>query len=539
MDIKGFLRPIKRKTFDLLVWHIVSMILALGRRKLEKKHTFLPKNKAILFNTQYHWYHSWIDYTMAAALKYRGYEIKMMICDGLPYCEQETFTIKRPSCEDCYRTTKKRADLFGVNSIAISDLISNEKIIEIGKLVDSKTIDELKDYKYLGVDVGLMALRNFTHFYRGVAEIVKERENVFRKCIESALIICESTNDLIKNISFDKVISPNGKFIQSGIALELSKNSQIDFFTWDMFNQNGAAIFSKNDIAHDQKIDDIWPEIQNKGITPTQVNKVNHYYGLQSKSLNTPFKYYDDKVVDDLAEIRTILSLDSQSKLITLFTNVEWDSTAMGQNHAYFDMFDWVTSIIDFVLDAEGIDLVIRAHPGESKVPRHLKTESQICERVLRKYKKLPTNIKLVKPESNLSSYALSKLSDVSMVYTSTLGLEFALMGIRPWVAATPYYSGKGFTIDIKSHDQFIDFFLGSSTSSKLNDKEIESARILAYTIKFCRFFQYPVFDDNGRFQLFDYSILFNNSSNETINNICNFIEGDRDYLNLGPSAFS
>ena len=127
--IKNFIRLLKRKTLDIFIWKIISLFIIFGRKKLEKNLTIKPNNKSILFNTQYHWYHSWIDYTTAAALKYRGYDVKMIICDGMPYCEQETLTIKRPTCSSCYKDTKTRADLFGLSTVKISELITKEKII--------------------------------------------------------------------------------------------------------------------------------------------------------------------------------------------------------------------------------------------------------------------------------------------------------------------------------------------------------------------------------------------------------------------------
>jgi len=536
--LEKIIKPIKKNTFDILAWNIISLVIKFGRKKAERNFNIQTKNQSVLFNTQYHWYHSWVDYSMAAALKYRGFNVKMIICDGLPYCEQETVSVKRPSCSSCYKGTKKKVDLFGLSSVKISELITKEKIIEIGELSKKNNIDNLKIYKKLKVNIGEMALRNLTHFYKGVVEIFGDREVVFRKCIESALIICEANNNLFKSNRFDKVIGPNGKFIQSGIALELSELYKIDYYTWDVFNQ-GGAIFSKNDIAHDQKIDSVWPSIKIDSINKLQINKVNEFYGLQSKSLNTPFKYYDKNVVNDFSKISAELSLNKNSRLITLFTNVEWDSTAMGQNLAYFDMFDWVSSIIDFVIDKKNIDLIIRAHPGESKVPKHLKTNSKICDRILVKYENLPAHIKLIGPKSNLSSYALSKLSDIAMVYTSTLGLEFALMGIKPWVAATPYYSGKGFTLDIKSHEHFKDLFLDSKLVNKVSKKELENARILAYAVRFRRVFNYPIFDHNGKFKLFDYQILLNSDADNTIQNICDFIEDKRNYLDLGSNINS
>ena len=314
----------------------------------------------------------------------------------------------------------------------------------------------------------------------------------------------------------------------------------INFYTWDVFTQNGATIFAKNNVAHDQEINDVWNDIKDTPLNSKQSNDVDVFYDLQSKSLSTPFRYYDDSVIDDAKEIKSTLGLRQKSKIITLFTNVEWDSTAMGQDLAYTDMFHWVKSMVELAIHDQDIDLIVRAHPGEVKVPRHLQTQSCICDRVMDEFRTIPNNVKLIKPEDNISSYTLSGISDIVMVYTSTLGLEFALMGIRPWVAATPYYSNKGFTLDITSHEKLVNLLRDLNISSKLTLSEVELAKRFAHAIKFRRLFRYPVFNEKGRFQLFDYEILMpNNENSNAIGNVCSFIEDDTGCLDLGPPAIS
>ena len=292
-------------------------------------------------------------------------------------------------------------------------------------------------------------------------------------------------------------------------------------------------------MSHDQEINDIWDDIKHTSLNNKQSNEVDIFYDLQSKSLSTPYRYYDDTVIEDTEEIKLKLLLRKKSKVITLFTNVEWDSTAMGQDLAYTDMFHWVKSMVELAIQNQDIDLIIRAHPGEIKVPKPLQTQSCVCDRVLNEFHTLPANVKLIQPEDNVSSYALSSISNIVMVYTSTLGLEFSLMGIKPWVAATPYYSGKGFTIDIVSHEQLVKMIEDFKMNDKLNEKEVGFAKRLAYVIKFRRLFHYPVFNEKGEFQLFNYNIVApgNGKDSVVIQNVCDFIEDKRGYLDLGPAA--
>jgi hypothetical protein len=522
-----------------IVNNAISLTILASKSRLKYSTPETLNGSNILFNTQYHWYHSWVDYTLAAALQYRGHKVKMLICDGVSYCEQETLTVERPSCSSCYKNTHNKTKLFGIDTIKLSQLVSGEERQKYFDLSTQLSIENLITYQYLGVDIGKIAFRNFAHYYKGFFKVDTSKELIFRKCIESALLVCGATNNYLSKNKIDKIITPNGKFIQSGIAVDLARLNNINFYTWDAFTQNGATIFAKNNVAHDQEINDIWDDIKGKPLNSKQSNDVDIFYGLQSKSLSTPFRYYDDSVINNTQEIKSTLELREESKIITLFTNVEWDSTAMGQDLAYTDMFHWVKSMVELAIYDQDIDLIIRAHPGEVKVPKYLQTQSCICDRVIDEFCTIPDNVKLIKPEDNISSYTLSSISDIVMVYTSTLGLEFALMGIRPWVAATPYYSNKGFTLDITSHEKLLDIIRDSRISNELTLNEVELAKRFAHAIKFRRLFRYPVFNEKGKFQLFNYNIITTDNSEDGVvmQNVCDFIEDKKGYLDLGPSA--
>lgn len=533
----SFLKPLMFFK-NLIVTNVVSLIILVTKNRVKYSIPENSNKNNILFNTQYHTYHSWVDYTLAAALKYRGHKVKILICDGAPYCEQETKLAKRPNCKSCYKNTHDKVKLFGIDTIKLSKLVSKEERKGYFNLSKKISVDNLIDYKFMGVDVGKIAYRNFIHYFKGSFKIDVKKESIFRNCFESALLVCGATNNYLSKNKIDKIITTNGKFIQSGIAIDLAKFRAINFYTWDFFTQNSAFIFAKNNIAHDQEINDVWDNIKNKPLDVKQLNEVETFYNLQSKSLTTPFRYYDESVIRDSNEIKLKLDLRKNSKVITLFTNVEWDSTAMGQDHAFLDMFHWVKSMVELAISNQDIDLIIRAHPGETKVPKQLQSQAKICDRLIDEFQTIPENVKLVKPDDNISSYILADISDVVMVYTSTLGLEFALMGIRSWVIAKSYYANKGFTLDITSHAQLIDMIKNQRAPKKLTMSEIKLAKRFAYAIKFRRLFNYPVFNKKGKLQLFNYKILLpDNKRDNVIGNICNFIEDEVTCLDLGPSA--
>lgn len=534
---RSLLRPLKRVFYEDVFDRIESRSIKRKRFQAESAYDYHQEiQEGILFNTQYHWYYSWVDYTVAASLKYRGYSPVMFLCDGLPYCEYETISVKRPNCARCYTLTKRHVDAFGLGSFKLSELLDVYTREESKRVAYEEPIESLVNLQYQGINIGEIAHRNYIHYYKGVYDIAGDngRESVFRKCIYSAMLISFATMAIVEKIRPTKIVTPNGKFIQSGISIEVARKYELPYYTWDVFTQQTAATFAVNEVSHNQKIDDVWGEIKKQELTEIQKGELSKFFNLQSKSENTPYRYYDADVIDEAKDVLDILSLHSASRVISLFPNVEWDSTAMGLNGPYKSMHDWIFSMIDFAINNTEFDLVVRAHPGELKVPYNLRTNTPICDVVRKKFCILPSNIHLVDPTDDISSYTLAAISEVVMVYTSTLGIEFALNGIRPWVAANSYYAKKGFTQDVDSQSQ-VELLLKTAAISKyLSEDEVELARKLAYAVKFRRSFSYPLFDPDGKFSLHEYSTLFP-GNNSVIDNICAFIENKRNYLDMGP----
>lgn len=533
--IKSFLRPVKRVFDEDILDRMISLSINKKRVAAEKEfHSPEDKQEVILFNAQYHWYYSWVDYTIAAALKYRGYKPVVFICDGLPYCEYETSSITRPDCARCYRLTKRHVDVFGLQNYKLSEMLNESVVDESKNIAYGTPVALLGELEHEDVNIGEIAHRNYIHYLKGVHDITPETEGIFRKCIHSALLINNATIALTKKIEPSRVITPNGKFIQSGISIEVAKNFKLPYYTWDVFTQHTATTFAKNEVAHNQKVDDVWDDIKSEDLTEKQKNELKEFFNLQSRSENTPYQYYGADVIEDANVIKKELGLRTDSRIISLFPNVEWDSTAMGLNGPYKSMHDWVFSMIGFAKANPDFDLIVRAHPGELKVPYNLRTSTPICDVIRAKAIPLPSNIHLIDATDDISSYTLAAMSEVVMVYTSTLGIEFALDGIRAWVAAKSYYAGKGFTLDIINQQHVETLLKEGSVDKFLNDDELELAKKLAYAVKFKRAFSYPLFDPVGKFFLNDYERLFP-GNDVVIDNICDFIEDKRSYMDLGP----
>lgn len=487
----------------------------------------------ILFNTQYSSFYVWIEYIMAHRLRERGHKPKFLFCDGLPYCEQETITFHRPSCKACYARSKRLAQAFSVDYQPLSEFLTQECREEANQISCHEPIEKLRSFKSLGVEIGEISFRNMVHYYKGTFPIEGKFEKQYRIIFESAYLTLKATENYFKRNKVDTLVSTNGKFIQSGVGVEFAENFKTDYVTWEVINQISGAVFARNRISLEFRIDEEWEKDKDIPLLGEQRAKIIRNFDDQSKSKGLLFRLIEPHYESNRDQILKRLDLDRNNPIVAMFPNVEWDSTAMIPS-GFSSMLDWLCSGIDYAVEHPDYQFIIRAHPGESKVPYDLKTRAPICDRLRKIYTDMPINVKLVGPEEEVSSYAIGEMANVVMVFSSTLGLEFSLRSLKPWVAARTYYSAKGFTEDLLSRDDMYERLDRKEFDIKLTPTELSYAERFAYMIRYRYYFSFP-FSNNKGFD-FELYIASQNKTHEVIENVCDLVDSERSCLDLGKA---
>ena len=134
-----------------------------------------------------------------------------------------------------------------------------------------------------------------------------------------------------------------------------------------------------------------------------------------------------------------------------LCSNIVWDTAVIDRDICFSGLFDWVRYCINCFKNKPHEILVIRVHPAEVRL--HIKTLERLQDRIEKEFPHLPENVRVVRAENSISTYHLIEIAHRVIVYTSTVGLEAALMSKEVLVCARTHYRDKGFTIDINDRD--------------------------------------------------------------------------------------
>jgi FkbM family methyltransferase len=495
-------------------------------------------HRRILFNTQFVWPYAAADYTLAMGLQQRGHDVLMLGCGGgLPhYCELETNKRSRPDCKTCIKALSEEFARYGLPYTTVKEYLKEEDYTLAGRLVKEFSADDLLRCELLGVPVGELARLNLFQYYHGFPFSVKgEKEETFRRMFHSAVLYTLAKKRLFDLYQPDMVVTVNGKFLQWAPLVYFARQKGSQFVTWEDMDQAPSGIgLALNGIAHEQRIDEVWAEESQKELSEEQRNELKKHFRLWADGKISVLKYYGDDTEFNQDTIRQRLNLTPGRPMVSLFLNVSWDSSSVGFEGAFDSMYGWIFNSVDYAIAHPEMDLILRSHPAELKVPDFYKNEILTCEVIKNKYVNLPDNIKLIEPDSNISSYAIADMSDVCMVYTSTMGIELALQGKKVWVAANAYYSGKGFTVDLKSREHMVELLNQRPFDNILTPQQIKVAEKFAHIVRLRRVFSVPYLDISKRRFDFPGREAFAPGGNPVVDKMCSYVLTGRPFLDIG-----
>ncbi|MCS7070493.1 MAG: hypothetical protein NZM00_03240, partial [Anaerolinea sp.] len=189
-------------------------------------------------------------------------------------------------------------------------------------------------------------------------------------------------------------------------------------------------------------------------LNQAEIVRLDRYLQARRRSVGDTDPLWKD-VQEDENALRQELQLPAGRRIVSVFTNVQGDTALIDRDLGYSDITDWIDHVIAIFRARPDLTVVFRIHPAESRLKRYTPRQSY-GDYIQQKHPDLPEHIKVIPSASTLSSYTLAGISDLVLVYASTIGLETTLMGKPTVVAARVHYRDKGFTLDVDQPDDLV-----------------------------------------------------------------------------------
>jgi len=387
--------------------------------------------------------HSAYELTIAQALRLRGAEVTLLTCGGgLPACELGRARRAHPRpCDRCAWLTDRVARASGLEHRRLSTLLPWGSDARAAPAHTGQAGGGAHHHEISHVSASwlLKATR---------PDLVPGAEGVLEDFAVAAEGVQAAAAALLDELRPDVVFMLNGLFAVERTIRELALGRGIRAPTYEIAPRGGAIVLSQDAPAPDYRVDRLWQEVRHRPLSRRQHDETIALLHDRARGVGAHESYYE-RVQDDPSELRRRLAVGERERIVSLFTNVIWDSATLGHDLAFESMFDWAEQAVRLAAEQE-LALIIRVHPAE----RRWGTRERLRDVLVSRIGELPSNVRLVAAEEPLSSYTLLEASELVLTYTTTVGLEAAVRGKRVAVAGDTHYRARGFTFDIARREQ-------------------------------------------------------------------------------------
>lgn len=482
------------------------------------------------------------DVLLGQALRMRGADVRFFTCGGpLPICDISAHTLAPPPtmrCDSCAPYITKVLSLLGFPFHVHREFISPAEKAEIRSLVSALSPDEYERFELDGIPIGQLVLPSVQwYLLSGSLPPDPAAQAVYRRFLISGAIMSRVSGRLLDNIQPEIVYLLNGIFFAERIMIEHAQRRGIPFITHEAGFSEGAQVFARNDFAPYYPTDKAWPTYAQRPLSPSEAERLDTYLNKRICGKSDINTYYPSMETDAEAIIGQ-LGLDRSKLIVSLYTNVGWDTSCFAPGGVFSGMDEWIAHTIRHFAARNDAQLIIRVHPAEVRLEFHEPRETAI-DIIQRLFPQLPSHIHIISPESSISSYTLMDISQLNLVYTSTTGMEAILRGCPLIVAGQAFYSGKGFTREIGSVVEY-DRLLGQPSSLEPPTAEqIELVRRYACMFFFRHHLPFPLasseFKPVHKVHLnFQTMAALRPGRNQYIDLLCDAILYDRPFLYTG-----
>ncbi len=413
------------------------------------------------------------------ALRLRGAAVSFLTCGGgLEICDRTNVYEGPPMpCRSCTHYVETALDAHGFPRQSIREHWEPNDPSSWPEL-DTSTREQLGDVVFDGLALG-RAIDIPLKWFLCAAELHGDplAGQTSRAFLRSARRIATGLRVALEQNRPDVVVLLNGLFLFEGIAWALCRELGIDVVTYERAFLKETLVFHRGAPAGFYDFSDDW-ETCSRPLTPPEALELDTYLDQRRSG----------RAFDQFWKLESHTIAPGEGRLVTLFTNLTWDTAVIDRDCAFPDIQSWIESVVRAFATRSPHRLVIRIHPSERHLPGKI-TRDSLESFIHQRFPDLPANVTVIGADNPMSSYPLMEASDLGLVYTSTTGLELALSGTPVLVAGHTHYRGKGFTNDVQSAHELmstLDNALDDPSTATVN---VELARRYAHFF----FFRAPV----------------------------------------------
>jgi hypothetical protein len=426
----------------------------------------------------------------------------MLYCDGvLDSCDADTvFRNQKLQCFLCKNLGCFLKNSLGLDFISYRDYLSDSDIREIKEKVKNLDVEELLDYNYLGVNVGVHAHSSaIRYFLFGKLDLVDATQvAILRKKLIYAMITTKIAERIYLKEKPNAVFMLHGGYSTWGPFRDYFRSKNVDTIIYsNMPPRFGHFIFNRNNRANEIVSAKDWLTFSHLPLTEREEKEIDVFFAKRFRGEIGDQKMYEKNFNPNLEKTSILESFlkNKYSWRYIMYPNLAWDVGIEGKVSEIFEgVFDWIDTTIEFFKRKPDYQLIIKPHPAELIWE---KCSKGIVDYIKEKHGSLPDNIILLDPNIPLTPYDLIDSRSVGLTFNGTIGLELAIAGIPVITVSYIHYREVGITKKINTLNEYFRLLENPEELISFAKKNWGLAKKYAYFYFFKSMLRIPFYRDD------------------------------------------
>ena len=442
-----------------------------------------------------------VESTLAVALTLRKAKVDILLCDrAIPCCQMtKIFNVSpddllslddTPRCDSCIKKGIAGFKPLDLKVSWFSEYLDPDDVLRAQEVSKTLGMDKIATYRENGIAIGEHALAGALRYYaRGDLNNEARAEPLLRRYFKASLLTAMAMQNLLLQNPYDCAVFHHGIYVPQGIIGEVCRNFGVRVVNWNPSYRKQTFIFSHDDSYHHTMITEPTAEWEDIRWNKKREKKITDY--LKSRwSGSQDWIWFHEKPYEDIEKIQKELGMHFDKPTIGMLTSVMWDAQLHYNSNAFENMLDWMLTTIEYFSGRPDLQLLIRIHPAE--VTGLIPSRQKMSDEIKAHFNSLPENVRVIPPDSHISTYAVIEKCNAVIIYNTKTGIEISAMGIPVIVAGEAWIRNKGFSMDASSPSDYVSILKSLPTSERLSESQLLRARKYAYHFFFRRMIELP-----------------------------------------------
>tara|TARA_B100000989_G_scaffold92678_1_gene67063 strand:- start:12070 stop:13698 length:1629 start_codon:yes stop_codon:yes gene_type:complete len=329
--------------------------------------------------------------------------------------------------------------------------------INCGKLAKNSALRELK--------LSNLDFKNINHL------------KVFRFYLIKSILYIESFNNLKKIYKINNGLFNDHDMCGEGEIFQSLISSKFPQFSITAGYKNNTfylkKYFKKNKFNHPRSLSKKTLKMMSKEIFNYKKRKKlnNEIFNTYKKKEWEIFAKTQTKTkFKNIEEVKKILNLDENKKNVVIFSHIFYDATFSWGINVFRDYEEWLIESVSALCKNSYVNPILKIHPANISKSNNKFTNNEI--KALKKLNKgVPKNLKIINPNSTISTHSIIKMMDACITVRGTVGIEAAAKEKLLITCGSGRYDRLGFSLDFNNKVKYLKYLKNSKfeVTKKIN----------------------------------------------------------------------